>query len=615
MDDDARHVVTLPIKVEKWQADLLEKRFDYLTRLYNFAQRKFVGEYRRMCRDFPIYGEIIRYFKEKVFLKAAMKDYTVALRDGNTEASKKLAGRYESAQKYCKTFKKRHVSKILAVIYSIGDASKAKKKFTNLSFFDEKTKEAQEESEKNFRKLCLECLCLIRKNATINMFEQSRYTKGKNGRYEKNTFGGEYGVTGTVSSWSVNLSTIGGKSPYEMGIPKEMLKQSIGAPLWRAFDKKFDPKNIFSGKTIFVNSKHGADKVRSLTYPKSKDGKFSRLSIDVQKRTISIQLNGAMAKDSQKWLDMAFVVKDGDKSAEHSLRNGIDGIVQARIVRKKMSGKPHFYVQFVCKGKPYDKCGKLGRGAIGVDVGPSAIAISSDSDVRKFRLSQTPYEEKRIASLQRRSSRSRMMHNPGCWDDNGKPIKGKRATNKTRRYVRNVEAVSEIKRKYVATRKCRHGEIINGLISAGDSIVVENNNYAAWQMAGYGKSILKNAPAEFIGRLEQKVLDKGGRVRKASVFIAATQFDFTNCQFTKHDISERMITLSNGVTVDRDLLAAFNLQHLRDNAKLDCEDGEDAMEESVGGKKPDTKKVDMFDVEKMREDFSVFIEKVAAAVK
>lgn len=48
---------------------------------------------------------------------------------------------------------------------------------------------------------------------------------------------------------------------------------------------------------------------------------------------------------------------------------------------------------------------------------------------------------------------------------------------------------------------------------------------------------------------------------------AASQYDFTNDSFEKHELTERSVTLSNGDTHQRDILAAFNLQHLKHDAE------------------------------------------------
>lgn len=67
----------------------------------------------------------------------------------------------------------------------------------------------------------------------------------------------------------------------------------------------------------------------------------------------------------------------------------------------------------------------------------------------------------------------------------------------------------------------------------------------------------------FVDILENKVKSLGGRFERVNTQNAASRFDFTDGSLTEHDRSERAITLSNGDTHQRDMLAAFNLQHLK----------------------------------------------------
>jgi hypothetical protein len=67
----------------------------------------------------------------------------------------------------------------------------------------------------------------------------------------------------------------------------------------------------------------------------------------------------------------------------------------------------------------------------------------------------------------------------------------------------------------------------------------------------------------FVNILENKVKSLGGKLVKVDTQNAASQYDFTDGSFTKHELQERNITLSNGDTHQRDMLAAFNLQHLK----------------------------------------------------
>ena len=149
----------------------------------------------------------------------------------------------------------------------------------------------------------------------------------------------------------------------------------------------------------------------------------------------------------------------------------------------------------------------------------------------------------------------------------------------------------------------------NAMLSQGDTFIVENNPIDAWVRRAketkktktgknrskkrYGKSVANHAPAMFVTILENKVKSLGGQFHKVDPGYAATQFDFTNGVFTKHEVSERSITLSNGRTHQRDMLSAFNLQH----ARLEVEKAKSRDKE---------KKVESYDIAQMQADYPIF---------
>lgn len=50
-----------------------------------------------------------------------------------------------------------------------------------------------------------------------------------------------------------------------------------------------------------------------------------------------------------------------------------------RLVRRKINGRNRFYAQLVCQCKPFIKPkNTLGSGNVGIDIGPSTIAIVGD---------------------------------------------------------------------------------------------------------------------------------------------------------------------------------------------------------------------------------------------
>ena len=134
-------------------------------------------------------------------------------------------------------------------------------------------------------------------------------------------------------------------------------------------------------------------------------------------------------------------------------------------------------------------------------------------------------------------------------------------------------------------RKQQHIAMANEMLSQGDTFVVENNPVDSWTRRAketkknkkgkmrckrrFGKSVAHHAPAMFVSILQNKVRSLGGEFHKVDIKIAATQFDFTNEEYKKHELKERTVTLADGKTHQRDMMAAFNLQHFRADSSED----------------------------------------------
>src|SRR5262249_18494181 len=75
-------------------------------------------------------------------------------------------------------------------------------------------------------------------------------------------------------------------------------------------------------------------------------------------------------------LTLPAVIDPDDKVSQH----GWGGRVKyVRLVRRKLNGRNRYYVQLVCEGLPYHKAKHaLGNGVVGLDIGPSTIAIVSE---------------------------------------------------------------------------------------------------------------------------------------------------------------------------------------------------------------------------------------------
>ena len=234
------------------------------------------------------------------------------------------------------------------------------------------------------------------------------------------------------------------------------------------------------------------------------------------------------------------------------------------------------------EGEKPQKGRTLGKGNVGIDIGPTTIAVSGENIVSIDKLaSKCDNIQAEITRLGRKIDRSRRANNPQNFNEDGTIKRGVRLTwNDSKRYKALRKEMAELQRRQAAIRKQQHIDRVNTLLKEGDTFIVENNQISSWTRKAketkvnektgkiqkkkrFGKSVANHAPSMFVTILENKVKSLGGKVVKVDTQNAASQFDFTNGEFTKHELKERTITLSNGDKHQRDMLAAFNLQHLK----------------------------------------------------
>lgn len=476
-------VLEMPLKVEKWQADILNKRYEYLRQIYNFVQGKLLHQFR--------------YFEQ-------MEDY-----------------------KACKTLKDKH--------------------------------------------------------AFIN--DHPFYIKGindKNGNPQPITFNKL-----SISSFAEKLAKrqIGKDKTYiDVGINTNMIKEQT-FNLWSSWDKYLYD---YSAHRVAFKKK---DELNIFRYGK-KGGGFNGMTVNLQKMEVSIKTNGRQGSNAT-FIVLPIDCRKGMTEYElFALQGGVESINTVAIVRRNVRGQFKYYVQFNIEAEKPQKGRELGVGRVGIDVGPSTVAISSSSRVTIDKLAdRCDNIQHDIYIIGRKIDRSRRANNPQNYNEDGtiKRISRqngeRRVWNKSERYKKLQKERAELLRKQAAIRKTEHILKANELLELGDTFIVENNPVSSWtrraketkvNKAGriqskkrYGKSVANHAPSMFVTILENKVKSLGGTFVKADVKNAASQFDFTSGEFTKHEVGERAVTLSNGDKHQRDMLAAFNLQHLNiENGEL-----------------------------------------------
>ena len=485
----------MPLKVELWQADIIDKRLEYLRFLYNYIQGKLLRQYKYFIQQDEFTS--LKTFKDK------------------------------------SDFFKSHVFTITGILGR-------DKNLLNISFT-------------------------------------------------------EYGIGNFVTKLGQKLT--GEKTYKELGINSINLA-ALSANIWSSWDKFLYHK----GKTVHFKRIGEQNTIEFSTIKSHGKQVFIGLTIDLEKMTVSLKLNSAVGK-KEKWMTMAFGSVPLTDYENNALALGFDSIRTVTIARKNRNGKRKYYIQLTFRGSHSDKNRELGKGCVGIDIGPSTIAVSSLNGLGIDKLADKADSiEHDKWLLQRKIDRSRRATNPQSYNEDGTIKRGIRLVwHQSNRYKALVAELNELQRHQVAVRKTQHIEMANALLKLGDTFIVENNPIDTWvkkaketkvsektgrylKKKRYGKSVANHAPSEFVTILKNKVLSLGGKFIEVDPKNAASRFDFTNGDFNQHELKERRITLSNGDIHQRDLLAAFNLQHLR----------------------PDSEELKDYDVEAMKKDYPVF---------
>lgn len=493
------YVIEFPLKVENWQADILDKRYEHLRKIYNYAQGKLVRQY-----DYLI--QMNEYRKH-----GFSKEYERMLADkGNEKALRAIKAAKDQ-------FFRDHPFFISGVSDSSG-------KPMNITF-------------------------------------------------------SSFGIPGFVEKLASHR--IGADTTYsDLGI-NSILLGLLGKQLWSAWDRMINDPD-----TERVSFKKLGELNSFATRVKGKEGKkvSSGMNLYLDTMTLDIKVNGKTGKNA-KFISLPIVynLKHADYEM-NALHGGLESIKVIKVVRRLVRGSYKYYLQLTIGDEKPQKDRQLGKGRVNIDLGLTKIAVYSDVGVMVRPLApNTGKIDHQILLVQRKMDRSRRANNPDYFNSDGtiKELeKGERRrwTN-SGEYKRLRMQKAELQRRQAAVRKQDHIALANELLKLGNVFVIEDNDVKEWQQrkkeasrreddgknlsqAGFGKHVGNHAPSMFVTILENKVKSLGGTFVKVDTNNGATEYDFTNDTFTKHDLTERYITLSDGKRHQRDTLAAFNLAFL-----------------------------------------------------
>lgn len=296
---------------------------------------------------------------------------------------------------------------------------------------------------------------------------------------------------------------------------------------------------------------------KKVSRAKSFEGKSNKTSI--------MYRDGYLITDGKK---MPVLIRKKDTYVIENMKNKIS---YCRILRKWHKTKWRYYVQVVVDGMPKPQV--CGEGKVGIDIGPSTIAIVSDNEVKLEEIAQNVNSvEDEIANIDREIDILKRRDNPDNYNTNGTIKKGQHKWNKSKEQFK-----LEAKRKWFYQKRqnlldYHHNCYAKDLLKLGNVFIVEDMQFAKIaENLNCGKSIENHAPAKLIQLLKWKANSAGAEVIEVDCFkTAATQFDHTSGAYNKHELDERFITLDNGDILQRDIHSAFNLKYI---IIIDTKDG------------------------------------------
>jgi putative transposase len=240
-----------------------------------------------------------------------------------------------------------------------------------------------------------------------------------------------------------------------------------------------------------------------------------------------------------------------------------------RLVRRKLGERNRFYAQLVCQGTPYQKSHhQLGTGIVGLDLGPSAIAVASmqTSILQPFCPEVAP-DAQALRRLDRQLDRQRRANNPANYDERGQVKRGKQRWKVSKRQRKVLARRREVHRKLAATRKRSHGHLAHRVLALGDTFQLEQLSYRAWQKT-YGKSVHLCAPGMFVERLSRLAVSAGGTVVLINTWRAKLSQTCHCGRVKKKSRSERWHVCPCGTSAQRDLFSAYLARFVHPDTSL-----------------------------------------------
>ncbi len=267
-------------------------------------------------------------------------------------------------------------------------------------------------------------------------------------------------------------------------------------------------------------------------------------------------------------------------------RHGLNSRIKyVRLVRRNFNGCIRYFAQLICEGKPFIKPQhKAKKGEVGLDIGPSTIAIvSAQKKYAKIQVfaDEIKVHKKKRHQLERRIARRLRACNPDSYEENrwilkdkhwhrkqGKSIKGNRATHRSKSLQKTSNQLADIARRQAAHRKAQHGKLVNEILQVGNTIKTEKLSYKAFQRM-FGSSVGLRAPSMFVETLRRKAENAGGKVEDIHTYSTKLSQACHCGRYEKKKLSKRWHKCPCGVQAQRDLYSAYLACFVKENTLME----------------------------------------------
>lgn len=252
-------------------------------------------------------------------------------------------------------------------------------------------------------------------------------------------------------------------------------------------------------------------------------------------------------------------------------------VKQVGIQREMIRGEIRYFAMLVMEGAPYRSDHYLMAAAqkaaspVGLDIGPTLLAIASDSGIETVPLCDPELIHQRAeqaAHLRRKQKaldRSRRSANPECFDHKGRAKKGMRQTNTSKRGRRKKIELAEAERKATARRDADRVTLTRHVVlNHGARGGIEETHYTAWQKSNFkfGRRMGLTSPGALHESLRREMTLVGGELHDLDAYTYAFSQHCLCGRRAKKDLKTRVHSCPDcGLTCDRDHLAA-TLMHL-----------------------------------------------------